>query len=508
MNSKSLNFIKFFLLKNKIRFSNYQLEKIFINNPNNTDFFGLSQIFSSFGFNPTAHNLDFNAAVEYSDSFLALLMNPIEIITIISVGNKEVEIINEKGTYLKHDITNILNRWSGNVMFLEIAEIKHEKRLLINKITGFINSEKKQIVVFILFSSFLLMLLKNENYLLNSFIFCVNFLGLILSNKLSDLKKTESKSKVCTLIKNGDCTLLTKNARFLNVFEYDRLGIFLFLFYCSIPIFSNYVAFGGILTIISSIILLFPFYSVFYQKYISRTWCILCLGVLGCILLNFVLFFSSKHLFDFDLLQIFNLIVPVAILALITNYYFLKSDYRVKYETSIKRLNKFIAREDIYQFLQSQNASISEIELKTSILINSNGTCELSLLTNPFCLHCKEAYMSAKKLVEENNFSLKIIYLDGNNKMSKIICQQFISIYFSCGEEIYLKSVDAWYSWGILKQNKWKEQFKIDEHEMAPVILKENLNWAHFNDLYETPTFLVNNLLLPFEYEIKDLKYI
>ncbi|QPH39221.1 vitamin K epoxide reductase family protein [Pedobacter endophyticus] len=465
-------------------------------------------MFTIYGLKSIAQKLSFNDAKEKAGSFLAYLENPDEIVAITKINSTNIELINGKGDSFKENIPKFLERWSDNVMFLEAGDIKHERNILTNKVLSIIVSEKKYLFVFFLFVAFFLMLVKNENYIFNSIVFGLNFIGLLLSNKISILKNSDEESSVCKLIKGGDCKSLTKSTRFLNLFEYDRVGIVYFLLFCSIPMYSNYIVSGGVLTIISFLAVFFPFYSIFYQQYIAKSWCILCLLVQSCIVLNFFTFFIKRSSFEYSLFSFFNCFVPIAILLVIANFYFLALDYRNKFENVIKRLNRFISNDQIFNFLSYQNFQNTDVRTTSPIIIGKEREMQISLITNPFCDYCREAYIKVKRVISYNdNYALKVIYLDNHNNEAKDICLQFISIFFLSGEKIYLESIDAWYEWGNLDHQKWQRKFYVKKYELAKKILMENKEWANQNNINETPMFLINNAHLPIEYEIEDLKY-
>ncbi|RYE58557.1 MAG: hypothetical protein EOP48_03270 [Sphingobacteriales bacterium] len=149
-----------------------------------------------------------------------------------------------------------------------------------------------------------------------------------------------------------------------------------------------------------------------------------------------------------------------------------------------------------------------DIEKALTVTVKKGNENEIIFVANPFCKHCKEAYKMVKDLVlSAEGFTLRVVYLDGKSAVGRIISKQFISIYFLNGEDAYLKAVEEWYDWGSKNYPVWQKKFNVNNYANAEDILIANENWAREAKISATPTILVNNKIIPNEFEVNDLMY-
>jgi hypothetical protein len=180
----------------------------------------------------------------------------------------------------------------------------------------------------------------------------------------------------------------------------------------------------------------------------------------------------------------------------------------MKYTTTQRRLNEFIKNEDVFEFLRQKNVEYLDIPVSSKILIGVENENEITFVTNPFCRYCESAYKAIKDLALVNqSFRLNIIYLAGSNEISIQICKQLFSIYFNKGENAYLEAVDQWYTWGYKNYSVWQETFLEDGDFDYEEKFGHHKTWILDHKITSTPSVLINNRLIPKEYEISDLNY-
>jgi len=508
MKAKYSNLLKIVLTKFDIKYSKLALERDFITNPNNNNFYGLSQLIEKFGLKTDAIPTSFKDFLQVQKPTLIQLTKPFGICAVSKINGDAIEGVDDKGNKFKYQSAYLAQRWSGNVMYITKDEFQKVETVFIEQVSDYFKSNLEWFVLVVLILSFFKNLVSDGFAPASLILFITSLAGLIISQQLLKLKDPDFESKICTVMQKGDCKSITSSTKFLGFFDYDKIGIVYFLGFCAVPIFSTYQVAVPLLLLISAGAALFPIYSIYYQKYIEKKWCILCLMVQVCLIVNFLVLSFSYQDLTINLTTAFNLALCFLFMLIVSNYYFSTVSSKNDYTITLNRLNKFIRNEEVFNFLLDKNEKHSGDRDESTIIVKKERENEVIFVTNPFCKHCNESYKIAKELITTNDsFSLKMIYLSGKNDIAHLICKQFISIYFLKGEEAYLKAVEEWYDWGFKDYKKWKLIYEIEEYVKANDILVANENWAISSKIHATPTLLLNNRIVPVEYQIADFKY-
>ncbi len=194
-----------------------------------------------------------------------------------------VESQNKERKYLKEELFSI---WNGKSIICELTEESQNKRLEILAANKKIPIEQ----ILIAGGAFLFFIIKSLSYNLKyeyfaSFylLFSLKIVGIVMSIILA-LKSTNNNSSsfLCKIGKIIDCNavLNSKGANFFG-FSWSEIGFYYFsgsLFL--ILIHSNPVSFVY-LSYFSFLSLFYILYSVFYQAFIVKKWCLFCLVIVN-----------------------------------------------------------------------------------------------------------------------------------------------------------------------------------------------------------------------------------
>ena len=131
-------------------------------------------------------------------------------------------------------------------------------------------------------------------------------------------------------------------------------------------------------------------------------------------------------------------------------------------------------------------------------------------MTNPFCGLCTESFNIYNKLLKNNNdIQINFIFSVPNDitNPGMQIAVTILNIYFKESDENALIALEEWYlKREILKwQSTYGKPIKIDEEIF--LILKNQQNWLHVNDITNTPWTFINDYYYPKAYNIEDLIY-
>ena len=149
----------------------------------------------------------------------------------------------------------------------------------------------------------------------------IKLTGLLLSTSLiiNELHKENSfLSKLCNVVKSDCETVIEKGGKFMGIFEWSELSFGYFLGSIVILILhSNETLYDNIMLLyffktLNYFTLVFSLYSIFYQMFIAKKWCAICLSFLILFWFEFFVLYlinpSNKNINEFIFLDLIRLL--------------------------------------------------------------------------------------------------------------------------------------------------------------------------------------------------------
>ena len=438
------------------------------------------------------------------------------------VTEKEVVVITPKGEKENIELENFVSSWTGYTLLLDANETSQEPNYSVHKKTEkkqrFFDSIKTtiQILVGISFLFLIGNLVVKNNQTDSKSIFQISFTvlhligfissavllsGEIFKNNVVFRKvcKAFGTSSSCADINNGGSNRLDSLKKY---FTFSELGIY---YFSGAFLFSLISHSGSLGLFFQSIFSAFGIFAVglslYYQKFVLKKWCSLCVSVIT------VLFFESvlgiTYLFSFtsfentdysfysfisiSAIAIFSFLLPVVIWnilkPILTKYNFLESEAR--------NLHSFKYDFKVFKMLLSQSRKIDISNVPTHFVEGNNNLNEeeneqenrvsLVVVSRPTCPPCITAKKDLEKLKENfgDYFTTTTVHLAANqtNKDYKQISE-------------LLSNLPTSYS---------------DSEKEG--IISEHYAWINQIGVSFTPAFILNGYLLPEKYNILDLEY-
>ncbi len=250
-------------------------------------------------------------------------------------------------------------------------------------------------------------------------------------------------------------------------------------------------------------------YSIYIQAFVEKTFCKICLLIIG-ILIGQLLITS----FFFDLLY-FNLptLLLTAILWIIIFSALLSLNNLLTEKETLKKSNsknlRFKRNYELFkrELLESQKITFQNNH--TFLLGAKEPKLHIAVVSNPYCGFCKEAHHIVdsilKKYSSEISVQIRFNYMPekATEKYTGLI-SDFISIYKNNSEENFMHAVESWF------ENR--DEAKIAEmanrsasEDLSPIIqmTQENGNAG----LNFTPIILINGHQFPDKYDREDIWY-
>ncbi|CAM1366210.1 vitamin K epoxide reductase family protein [Tenacibaculum xiamenense] len=313
--------------------------------------------------------------------------------------------------------------------------------------------------------------------------------------------------------KNCNAVLASKGSRITKNLKLSDLSV---IFYLGMLVTSFLLLiFGYSLSIpklISFMALTVTIYSIYYQKFIVKQWCTLCLIIVSLIwvqactaLINFTFSISLKPIL------ITALTFIVAQTLWISFSQFMKENNTLK---SVKlEYYKFKRNFDLFNN-QLQNSSPLDTVINSTQEIyfgNPNSQLNITIITNPLCGHCKGSHNLMNILLKHHEKDLCItlrfnVNLDYPESYDVKISAKLLELYNTNNKEECLHALNAIYGTTDPKEwlNKWGT---ITNKESSTEILKTQRNWCKTNGINFTPAILINGRSYPKNYKREELTH-
>lgn len=339
------------------------------------------------------------------------------------------------------------------------------------------------------------------------------YIGFLLVQKQLDIHSRYS-DKICSLFKQADCNdILESNAAKLwGVFGWSEIGFSYFLsniiILAFLPELINYYA------ILNICALPYTIWSIWYQKFKAKQWCMLCLLVqfiLWCIFFINLLFQHIQiPVFDLPDMLLFGAIYFISFISITLLIPYLSEQSKV--ENITQEINSFKANEKILGILLKEQPYY-QCDRSTSQIVfgNPDANILVTILTNPHCNPCAKMHSRIEKLIDTGITNLCIQYVFSSFEPSLDISNTYLtSVYLNSKNKDEISNIyNLWFTQGKLKKEDFFEKFPFDLYtDTVKAEFENHRKWKSETKLEATPTILVNGYKLPGNYQIEDLRFI
>lgn len=403
------------------------------------------------------------------------------------------------------------SRWSGVVLLVEKEEFTVDGK----------KNNLFWVVPLISILFFLATLLLTVNDFTAKLFFIFPLFGVLFSvAALKNLFGTKSEliNRFCSISSNASCTTVVNS---------DKWGIFKFLNFSDISIVFFMFQFSGFFILLLSNnlnaffsvqkILLFAalpviLLSIYYQKYVEKKWCPICLLIIGIVIVEliYLAFFPTDDFYyiSSQLLTVLGFVFSVVALVWFTLKKLLIKQKELK-EFQLSG-NRFMRN---YENFKKVLISDSKIELAYSPMVigHQESTTEITLITSPFCGHCEKAHEILENILVSNydNLKIKIIIsanIDALDEEKKLFLRSLMCIYLEKGYVSFFEALKYWFKTKNLKNwiKKYEMPFNIEKMDL---MYRQQSEWCRNNEINFTPAFFVNGYQFPKTYNRENLNF-
>lgn len=510
-----MNIIEQILSLLKVKHTSYYTRKIYENHPDCNNLFGIASVLSSYGINCTALKLTHTKDLYHINTpFIAHIKN--EFALVKTIRDNHISYVVDS-SMIRSRIDDFSHIWTGVIMTVEKNTNAIEPDFVIHKRKQMFYAILKYIpFLFLLFCGY--QNFGSYTYGRNLPYFCIQtflsvvgvYIGYLLYCKHNRVE-TDKADKVCSLISSSNCNLSSQGNILYNLTNLSEVGLsyFFTVLFCLLvfPQYMNGLPYFNIAALPLTI------WSVWYQKYIQKKWCVLCL--ISQILLWF--YFITDLLFSkIRLLSSVSNIRSVlflflawgtmfAILCLFITPLLITKD-RLQHITFM--FHSLKAKSVVFTgLLESENKYRRE-DVSSIFSGNLDASNVLTVVANPYCNPCALLHSKLSRLIKYNQ-ALKIQYVFTYFKDDLADANKHILSACLLYPDDTGSIIDDWYIHGRSNLKYFIKKYPICIKEESVVTeLKRHKAWCMEVGIHSTPTLLFNGRKLPDLYRIEDLNYI
>ena len=437
-----------------------------------------------------------------------------------SIKDDAIEWIHTKEGFKREKTEDFLKKWDGVVLMAETNSYSGEK--------NFAENHKKELIsnlrLPILFIGLALLLLSlfynnfSSNWHYNALLL-TKFAGAILSSLLlwqSIDKNNPFIKSLCTPSSSGKggigCNeiLNSNSAQLTSWLSWSEVGFFYFAGGFIALLINPASMF--LLWVLGATALLYTFWSIYYQAFVAKQWCTLCLTVQLLFVAEFLLNSNliSELRINFYGLTFSDFVTPLQGLgAVVLFWIFLKPFLEKSQQVRPLKddLKRFKSNRGLFLNLLHKQDKMPFVphSMKTIILGNPNAEHTMTMVTNPFCQPCAKAHKIIEEIIDTNeNVNCQVIFLASNDERDKrgIVARTILSLHNSQ----QAPALQQWYKNEERNIEKWQAQFGFSENKNTQSIIAQQHTWCELAKVTATPTLYVNGYKMPDLYYRADLK--
>lgn len=437
-------------------------------------------------------------------------------------GNSELLFIEKNGNdyyYTQDENKHKLNKleleslWKNIVLLIVKPEIEEIPIKIKTKFHWILH------ILFIVL--FLINIFQFEDNLQTILFFLFPILGVMFSVAvLKDLfgAKSELLDSFCNMTASTSCSTVVGSSKW-KVFEIinfsDLSMVFFgsqfigFLFFLFSANLNDFFTIQQILLLSSAPIL---FLSVYYQKFVEKKWCPICLIIICIILLELIyLFVFQKSAINISISSI--ILFGLVFVSVMISWSALKKILMQQNELKEFQLKgtRFMRN---YQIFKNTLVSKEKVQLPQSSIIlgNNKSKTHITVITNPFCAPCKDVHKVLKNILRTNKDDLTINLLINTNidtldNEKKKFFRTLMAISLNDGAEYFFKALDYWYD-SNQNMTEWLNVYNLTfDSEKIDAIYKKQKRWCIDNGFNSTPSLFINGYQYPKTYNRENLLY-
>ncbi len=481
--------------------------------PSYPSLLSISDTLTFFNINNAAIHTEISEIEFLPDNFIALLKeaNNEPQLYFIKKKNGKYFITKDKIVY-EIEYSSLKSKWLNLLFLIEKSELVHTKNHTKNRVSKLLPILWLLIFILILFNSTI-------NF--SKLIFLIfSSLGILFSiAALKDLFEAKIKmiNSFCKITTSTSCASVVSSNKWkiFKTVNFSDLSIVFFIsqFLGLLVLFQtrNTQEFFNIqkLLLLASIPIILL--SLFYQKFVEKRWCPICLSIVSVILLEIIYLFLLTNI-SFEVSLNSSILFGFLFLSLVIiwiNFKKILTERKTLKEFQLKA-NRFIRN---YEVFKNTLITAKKIAMPQDCITmgNMESNTHICVITNPFCSHCKEVHKIVDDILGKygDRVGIKMIFKSNfelENKKTKNFFRILMSLYIKNGEEYFRNALSHFFQSENIDEWILLHKMSINKEEVDNIYETMN-NWCLENKINFTPNVYVNGYIFPSEFEIENLEF-
>lgn len=318
--------------------------------------------------------------------------------------------------------------------------------------------------------------------------------------------------RLCGLIKESHCEDVTESdgASFFGLAKMSEIGAGFFAVNLIALLFFPAALFE--VAVIAAIVLPFTFWSVWYQKFRARSWCVLCLSTLALMWLQAGAFLAGgvyrNYSGQLNIPAGIVLLAAYGVAVLLTGRAIELIKQMKERDMWRQQFNTLKADEKVVEAFEKDAPEYGVTDRECSCLIFGNPAAErrITVFSNPYCGPCAMMHERIKDLPGED-CAVQYVMTYFSEEMSDIN-KYIIAAYQQLGATRTWEIMTEWYNGGKnLKAGFFKDLGLDTETEAVKAEFEKHHKWRDGKPLTGTPTVMVNGREMVMPYDVEDYMY-
>ncbi|MCQ2336324.1 MAG: cysteine peptidase family C39 domain-containing protein [Paludibacteraceae bacterium] len=420
----------------------------------------------------------------------------------------------------KTDSTDaFLQLWTGICLLAEKSESSGESNYYQNVVQKCLTFVMPALFLLILGIGVYSLLPSKSVSLEFAYIFATMILGGALSISLLayDVDNTNPLlHKVCSSIPKGSCTAVlgSKASHVFSWLSWSEVGFIYFAGGTILSLVCKNYDFLFFISICSSLYIVF---SLVYQGFFVKQWCLLCLlvqlvlfsqGVFAIIMLNDLSFQNITA-------ELGAICISYSLPLLL--WYILKPHLLEKIQLKVQtyRYKRLKFNENIFNAILEKQNSVTAKPKYGICVGDEQSSDELIMVCNPYCGACARAHLKLEDMLKRGvALNVRIVFITPNNEqhVSYKVVKSFVSIFEKYGKESIQKALIFWYKNNSDEKciERLLDMFPVEECKNINIgdVISDMSKWCDEMNVIHTPTFYYNGFEMPDEYDLEDLEFL
>ena len=441
--------------------------------------------------------------------------------TINKIADNQVEWFHNQMGIRRESIAEFSQKWQGITLLAQPNEESGEDdyskncrfEIIENSRNPFIISGLLLILGYSIWNNFMGLSIENPN---SFYAFMIaKFAGVMVSSFLIwysiDANNSFLKS-VCEINSKTNCgTILNSEAaKIFGWLTWSEIGLFYFTGGFLALVFSNNLTETLlILKWLNVLALPYTVWSIYYQAFVAKEWCVLCLSVQ---LLLWAEFFTLSQIsFSLNSEMIDSFInLSLCFLSITVLWAFFKKPLQnsERFGEVYNTLQKVKFDPDFVKGLLSKERMLPPIFEGMKVLKMGNSEAEnvITLALSPSCASCGRAFWEVQQLVHKNTqFRVEIIFSTSNeaNHFGGQVARGILSLPSEQMEE----AAQKWFQNTKQDHKKWKNNLGLNnETEVDFQRMAFHLSWLELADVVSAPAIFLNRAEIPSIFGVQDIE--